>query len=200
MRTIVLGDIHGCLDEFRELVQRLDVQSSDHVLLAGDLMDRGPDPVGCVQFARESRFLSVLGNHEERHLRWRRHNIHLGAERAGPSRTEATFHEHPHGVTSENMGHYSDGEWYPDPNPVYEVFLFHGTFDGEPRAEIQEIKTKRQVAAGSIEAMKVLIKFFNEEATCGYCHGVAGTFNPYECVDLCHDIAYGDLVCGSAVL
>lgn len=72
MRHVFIGDIHGCLDEFKELVEKLDLRSDDQVVCLGDFMDKGPDPVGCVRFARLNGFTSILGNHEERHVRWRR--------------------------------------------------------------------------------------------------------------------------------
>jgi diadenosine tetraphosphatase ApaH/serine/threonine PP2A family protein phosphatase len=80
MRTIFVGDIHGCLDEFQELIKWLSPDPSDAIFCAGDFMDRGPDPVGCVRFARTSGFFSVLGNHEESHLRWRRHEDRRAAD------------------------------------------------------------------------------------------------------------------------
>lgn len=73
-RTLVVGDVHGCLEE---LVQLLDKASfrrgQDRLVLLGDLMDRGPYPVECVRLARELGAEVVLGNHEEKHLRWRKH-------------------------------------------------------------------------------------------------------------------------------
>ena len=72
-RTIVVGDVHGCLEELDELLSRLEVGPSDRLVLAGDLMDRGPDPVGVVRRARERGALAVLGNHDEKHLRFARH-------------------------------------------------------------------------------------------------------------------------------
>lgn len=72
-RTIFIGDIHGCLDEFQELVAKLALTSEDRVICVGDFMDKGPDPVGCVRFARRQGFEAVIGNHEEKHLRWRNH-------------------------------------------------------------------------------------------------------------------------------
>jgi hypothetical protein len=73
-RTIVIGDIHGCLEEFEELLRTIEFkQCTDRLVLLGDLVDRGPDPVGVVRRARELGAESVLGNHEERHLRFRRH-------------------------------------------------------------------------------------------------------------------------------
>jgi len=74
VRTLVIGDIHGCLDEFEALLRWVDFrQGADRLVLCGDLLDRGPDPVGVVRRARELAAESVLGNHEEKHLRWRRH-------------------------------------------------------------------------------------------------------------------------------
>ena len=38
-------------------------------------MDRGPDPVGCVRLARELGLECVKGNHEDKHVRWRKHEV-----------------------------------------------------------------------------------------------------------------------------
>jgi predicted phosphodiesterase len=69
-RIIVIGDIHGCLDEFDELITLLEYTSNDRLILAGDLVDRGPDSVGVVRRARELEAECVLGNHEHKHIRW----------------------------------------------------------------------------------------------------------------------------------
>ena len=69
----MVGDIHGMLDEFRRLVDGLRLELDDRLILVGDLMDKGPRPAECVRFAREIGAEMVLGNHEESHLRWRRH-------------------------------------------------------------------------------------------------------------------------------
>jgi len=94
-RTIFIGDIHGCLDELESLIQRLAIESSDRVFCAGDFMDRGPNPAGCVQLARALGFASVLGNHEEKHLRWRRHEQRRAAD---PSYQNPMRSLHPQSV------------------------------------------------------------------------------------------------------
>ena len=43
MRTYVIGDIHGCPDELARLIDKLPLNSSDHVVFLGDYVDRGPD-------------------------------------------------------------------------------------------------------------------------------------------------------------
>ena len=71
-RDIVVGDIHGCLEEFDELRQAVQYDpGNDRLVLVGDLIDRGPDSVGVVRRARELRVECVQGNHEEKYLRFR---------------------------------------------------------------------------------------------------------------------------------
>jgi len=70
MRTFVIGDPHGCADELRDLASQLGLVDGDRVIIAGDLVDRGPDPAGVIAFARTSGFEAVLGNHDEKMLRW----------------------------------------------------------------------------------------------------------------------------------
>ena len=80
MRTFVVGDVHGCLDEFDELLRTISFKKGvDTLVLLGDLMDRGPDPAGVVRRAREIGALSTLGNHDEKHLRWRKHELKRAA-------------------------------------------------------------------------------------------------------------------------
>ncbi len=74
IRTIVVGDVHGCLEELDELLRMVELRAGfDRLVFVGDLLDRGPDSVGVVRRARELGARSVLGNHEASHLRWARH-------------------------------------------------------------------------------------------------------------------------------
>jgi hypothetical protein len=73
-RTLVIGDVHGCLEELDALLRTLEYdQGRDRLVLLGDLLDRGPDGLGVVRRARELCAESVCGNHEEKHLRWAAH-------------------------------------------------------------------------------------------------------------------------------
>ena len=64
-RTIVVGDVHGCLDELQALLRQCGVIRGDRVVLAGDLVAKGPDSRGVVQLVREMGALAVLGNHDD---------------------------------------------------------------------------------------------------------------------------------------
>jgi hypothetical protein len=68
-RTIVIGDVHGCLDELQDLLRAVAVDASaDRIVLVGDLVAKGPDSQGVVQACREGGFEAVLGNHDAKVL------------------------------------------------------------------------------------------------------------------------------------
>ena len=60
MARYVIGDIHGCVDELRRLVDGLPLVNGDVVVFLGDYIDRGPDSRGVVSY-----LLSLQRNHEE---------------------------------------------------------------------------------------------------------------------------------------
>jgi Calcineurin-like phosphoesterase len=68
-RTIVIGDVHGCLDELKALLRATGADgASDRIVLVGDLVAKGPDSQGVVQACREGGFNAVLGNHDAKVL------------------------------------------------------------------------------------------------------------------------------------
>lgn len=62
----LVGDLHGCraLLDRQLLAARFDTQQ-DLLISVGDLIDRGPDSLGCLRLLDEPWFRSVRGNHEE---------------------------------------------------------------------------------------------------------------------------------------
>jgi hypothetical protein len=71
-RLIAIGDIHGCYQEFGDLLERLNLTKDDQLVLLGDLVNRGPDTGKVIDLARAHRAISLLGNHELRLLNYRR--------------------------------------------------------------------------------------------------------------------------------
>lgn len=71
--TLVIGDIHGCWDEFQALLDLAGLGADDELLAVGDLVDRGPDSPRVLNFFRAPpagvRARSVQGNHERKHVR-----------------------------------------------------------------------------------------------------------------------------------
>ncbi|MHA7819279.1 MAG: metallophosphoesterase family protein [Erythrobacter sp.] len=74
-RWYVIGDIHGRRDLFEAMIDAIEADdqqrssAESHVVLLGDLVDRGPDSAGVVKKARKwqkKRSVRILaGNHEE---------------------------------------------------------------------------------------------------------------------------------------
>src|SRR5262245_34537353 len=76
-RTLVIGDVHGCLDELRALVEHAGVTVDDDVVFVGDLVAKGPDSAGVVAWARERGAGAVLGNHDDHVLHARAGDAHV---------------------------------------------------------------------------------------------------------------------------
>jgi hypothetical protein len=68
VRTVIVGDVHGCLAELDALLAAVGLSPHDRLVLVGDLVARGPDSGGVVKRLRELGARSVRGNHEERLL------------------------------------------------------------------------------------------------------------------------------------
>jgi len=68
--TILIGDIHGCSRELRELLHRLSPATNDRIVLMGDLVNKGPDPTGVLEIFESLECLCLRGNHECNHLDW----------------------------------------------------------------------------------------------------------------------------------
>lgn len=72
MRTIIIGDIHGCYREFISLLKKVNYKKKhDRLILMGDLMDRGPFSYEMLHLAmrwrkeNSERFFLIRGNHEQ---------------------------------------------------------------------------------------------------------------------------------------
>jgi predicted kinase/diadenosine tetraphosphatase ApaH/serine/threonine PP2A family protein phosphatase/8-oxo-dGTP pyrophosphatase MutT (NUDIX family) len=87
----IVGDVHGCIDELRELVAKLGYVTSEEgviippegrtLMFVGDLIDRGPDSAGVLQLVMDmvdaGTAICVPGNHDVKLLK------HLQGKRVG---------------------------------------------------------------------------------------------------------------------
>ncbi|KAK7427586.1 hypothetical protein QQZ08_005861 [Neonectria magnoliae] len=69
-RLIIIGDVHGHITELRNLLDKLGFNQSkgDHLILTGDLVNKGPNSAAVVQLAMDLGADSVRGNNEDRVL------------------------------------------------------------------------------------------------------------------------------------
>ena len=84
MAVYAIGDIQGCYDPFRHLLDAIDFDSArDTLWLTGDLVNRGPKSLKTVRFVKSlgDSAITVLGNHD----------LHLLALAAGKVRSGNRF-------------------------------------------------------------------------------------------------------------
>jgi len=68
LRTLAIGDVHGCLVALKCLLEKVDPQEDDRLVFLGDYVDRGPNSRGVIDLILELRekydVVCLTGNHE----------------------------------------------------------------------------------------------------------------------------------------
>lgn len=67
MATYIVGDLHGCFNEFQLLLEKVNYNpKQDELFLTEDLVARGEDSLACLRFVKDSanNAKTVLGNHD----------------------------------------------------------------------------------------------------------------------------------------
>jgi hypothetical protein len=70
-RLIIIGDVHGMRKSLEALLDKIkfDKSKGDHLILTGDLINKGPDSPGVIDLAIELDASAVRGNHDNAVLR-----------------------------------------------------------------------------------------------------------------------------------
>ncbi|MEO1953772.1 MAG: metallophosphoesterase family protein [Campylobacterales bacterium] len=72
-RLIVYGDIHGCLNELIKLRSKIDIKPNDIEVCVGDIITKGYNSIGVLDYLIQNDIKSVLGNHEDKLIRYLEH-------------------------------------------------------------------------------------------------------------------------------
>ena len=63
---LIVGDVHGCFDELKELMDTNYIDNENTcVLFVGDLTNKGPKSLEVVEYVKSNGWYSVRGNHDE---------------------------------------------------------------------------------------------------------------------------------------
>ena len=74
MATVIIGDVHGCLEELTSLLAEVysKTDTVEEIIFVGDLVDKGPHSVETLKYVRklsEDRKVTVVeGNHENKNF------------------------------------------------------------------------------------------------------------------------------------
>ncbi|KAI1453976.1 Metallo-dependent phosphatase [Annulohypoxylon moriforme] len=93
-RLIIIGDVHGQLSALDELLEKVeyDAARGDHVIFAGDIVNKGPNSSGVVDRAIEIGAFAVRGNHEDHVLRaWKK--LHNKGKKGGKKHVKEEVEE-----------------------------------------------------------------------------------------------------------
>lgn len=99
MKTIVIGDIHGCYNELKSLLDKLEKskkynKKTDRLIFLGDYIDRGSDSRLVIELIRKlqktnKNVIALMGNHEDMLLDYLDGNdnswLYNGAEKTADS-------------------------------------------------------------------------------------------------------------------
>jgi len=78
-KILAISDIHGCYEQFKQLLELSNYHPSTHqLIIIGDLIDRGPDSFKMLQYAKklkeEDGAIILRGNHESMFLEYIKNN------------------------------------------------------------------------------------------------------------------------------
>jgi len=72
MDIAIIGDVHGCIEEFNSLLKEID--GVDAIVSLGDLTDKGPDSNAVVELAAKKQVILVDSNHDNKYIGYIRKN------------------------------------------------------------------------------------------------------------------------------
>ncbi len=150
MKTLVVGDIHGCHAELLELVEKAGLAENDQLIALGDLVDRGPGSEAVLRyFMGHDRRRSLLGNHERKHLLAWKHEGPLSASQ------QMVKEELPEAFYVAAMIYFETLPLFID---LGEALLVHGCL--EPNVALE--KQQASILVGSMSGEKYLVDRYGE--------------------------------------
>ena len=136
MRTIAIGDIHGCRTALENLAKYAGFSKGDTIVTLGDYVDRGPDSKGVIDFIlslrKEMEVISLMGNHEIMMLAARDSPDSLGSWAVGGVGGEQTLQSY--GAADFSTVPQEHWEFIENGLPYHEIathFFVHANADAD---------------------------------------------------------------------
>lgn len=64
-RTLIVGDVHGCIEELKEVLEKAEYNKSrDRLISVGDVINKGPESKACLEYLESQSAEMIQGNHE----------------------------------------------------------------------------------------------------------------------------------------
>ena len=90
---VIVGDIHSCYFEFKELIEKfgfkinsdfsLEKPENTELIIVGDVFDRGENAYEMLEFVSKNNFIWIQGNHDEKHSFYITNNNYDGNKEYG---------------------------------------------------------------------------------------------------------------------
>ncbi|MDZ4975887.1 fructose-bisphosphatase class III, partial [Clostridium perfringens] len=66
MSIYAMSDLHGCYNKFINMINLIDFNEPDELYILGDIFDRGPNPLGILDYLLGHKNITFIkGNHEK---------------------------------------------------------------------------------------------------------------------------------------
>eukprot|EP01084_Bolivina_argentea_P083893 151867_1 len=127
-RVIVVGDVHGCINELKELIRHVEYHPGDLLVFLGDLVCKGPDSHAVVTLARELGAVTVRGNHEYEVLR--QYHLHSKGTDQDPPTKSNEHYRISQNLSIENAEWLEASPWYMKSIDLDALFVHAGLIQG----------------------------------------------------------------------
>lgn len=88
----ITSDIHGRLDRLKKLINTIDLNRSDKLIILGDLVDRGNEPIEVIEYVMNHPQIEVImGNHDEMMLHSLKYEDEIQMERWNRNSNQSTL-------------------------------------------------------------------------------------------------------------
>jgi len=154
-RLIIIGDVHGCLDELKLLLDKCGYRKdNDLVVFVGDIVGKGPKSVEAVEYVRNLEAPCIKGNHEHYLLEWRE-NVRIGKAPNFSGMGSPTHRQAAENLTEAQWSWMESLPYYIE-FPQFNTVVVHAGFapgipfeqqDPETLMYIRSIKTNGEISS-----------------------------------------------------